>query len=289
MHEAIPLFERLEIETQSNCNRACWFCSRTYDRSGVYLDAEGEATIRRMPGEKVVELLDQAQALGFRGEVSFHFFSEPLLDKRNIGFARAARARGLHPFTHTNGDVLLRSEKLCRQVTEAYERVVVGLYDYRTDAELEEAKERWRAKLPGVRLSFSAIGPSGSRGAFSVGIPRALVPTNRRMSTPDLVYPNGPCSRPLVRLIVRHDGAVANCCEDLHADFDLGNVYERSLGELWFSECHVKVVRDLLAGRRERYELCRQCPLPPTGPSTSGERIRLVPRRYAGKVALRSR
>src|SRR5437867_9675727 len=93
----IPLFERLLIESQSNCNRSCWFCPRTYDRSGKYLDAAGESLLNQMPTEKILDLLDQAQVLGFRGGVEFHHYSEPLLDKRNIMLAQEARRRGMKP------------------------------------------------------------------------------------------------------------------------------------------------------------------------------------------------
>ena len=61
----IPLFERLQIESQATCNRSCWFCPRTYDRSGKYLDQKGKAVENRMSTEKVLDLLDQAHALGF--------------------------------------------------------------------------------------------------------------------------------------------------------------------------------------------------------------------------------
>jgi hypothetical protein len=70
--DATPLFERLQIESQSNCNRACWFCPRTYDRTGKYLDATGKPVLRQMPTEKIIGLLDEARALGFRGRVGFY-------------------------------------------------------------------------------------------------------------------------------------------------------------------------------------------------------------------------
>src|SRR5205814_6632472 len=64
----IPLFERMLIESQSNCNRSCWFCPRTYDRSGKYLDEVGKPVLNQMPTEKILDLLYQAlPALRKRG------------------------------------------------------------------------------------------------------------------------------------------------------------------------------------------------------------------------------
>src|SRR5438034_10598559 len=87
----IELFERLQIESQSNCNRSCWFCPRTYDRSGRYLDRTGKPVSHRMPMETILDILDQAKALGFTGRVGFHHYSEPLLDRRNVALAQEAR------------------------------------------------------------------------------------------------------------------------------------------------------------------------------------------------------
>ena len=67
----MPLFQRLLIETQANCNRECWFCPRTFDHSGVYRHASGRSSFAQMPTATVVDLLDQAQALGFTGLVTF--------------------------------------------------------------------------------------------------------------------------------------------------------------------------------------------------------------------------
>jgi radical SAM protein with 4Fe4S-binding SPASM domain len=271
----IPLFERLLIESHSNCNRSCWFCPRTYDRTGKYLDGMGKPVLDQMPTDKILDVLDQAQALKFRGYVGFHHYSEPLLDKRSISLAQEAKMRGMRPYLHTNGDVLKRDDDLCTKVKELYEYIAVGLYDYETNEELEEAKRYWEIRLAGANLKFSPIGLSGARSAHSTGIPRALVPPDARMLGPDLTYANAPCHRPLIRMIVQYDGMVANCCEDTFGSFELGNVYEHSIEELWFSERHVEICDDLVAAQREKYALCRNCPLPPTGRAPSGKKIEI--------------
>ncbi len=277
----IPLFERLEIESQSNCNRSCWFCPRTYDRSGKYLDETGKSVIYQMPTEKIFDLLDQAQGMGFKGRVGFHHYSEPLLDERNIMLAQQARKREMKPYLHTNGDMLKRDNALCEEVKKVYGLIVVGLYDYETNEELEEMKRYWHDRLAGANLKFSSIGTLGARSADSMGIPKPLVPTDPRMAIPDLTFANAPCHRPLIRMIIQYDGEMANCCEDTSGAFNLGNVYDNLLAKLWYSKHHIQVVQDLIAGRREKYGLCRKCPQSPTGPSPDGKRIGILPRRHA--------
>jgi len=275
----IPLFERLQIESQSNCNRSCWFCPRTYDRSGKYLNETGRSVISQMPTDKILDLLDQAQTLGFQGRVAFYHYSEPLLDPRTIMLAREAKKRGMKPYVHTNGDILKKEASLCEELKRVYGLIVIGLYDYETNGELEEAKRYWRQRLAGANLEFSPIGLSGARSAYSIGIPRALVPPDGRMAIPDFTYINAPCHRPLIRMLIQYDGEVANCCEDTYGAFKLGNVYQSSLEELWFSEHHARVVQDLIAGQRETYGLCRKCPQAPTSPPLEGKKIDILPRR----------
>ena len=277
----IPLFERLDVESQSNCNRACWFCPRTYDRTGRYLDAAGRAVLARMPTATILDVLDQARALSFRGRVGFHHYSEPLLDKRNVMLANEVRARGMEPYLHTNGDAIRRNDALRDAVVDVYRIVIVGLYDYVTEEELGAEQRFWRARLAPIEPAFSPIGPLGSRGPHSIGIPRALVPTDARMAVPDVVFPNAPCHRPAIRLILQHDGTMCHCCEDTHGAFGLGSVHERTIEELWYSERHVAIVEALIAGRRADYPLCRGCPLPPTGQRPDGVRVELAPRRHA--------
>lgn len=278
----IPLFERLQIESQSNCNRSCWFCPRTYDRSGKYLDADGAPVFNEMPIEKIIDLLDQARAMGFQGRVAFYHYSEPLLDKRNIMLAREARRRGMKPYLHTNGDVLRHDDVLCAEVKQVYGLIVVGLYDYKTNEELEDAKRYWQRRLAGANLEFSPIGLSSARASHGIGIPRALVPSDSRMSTPDVTFAHAPCHRPLIRLLIQHDGEMCHCCEDDYGAFKLGNVHKHSLEELWFSERHVRIITELIAGQRQNYALCQNCPLPPTGSALVGRKIEIRPRRNDG-------
>jgi radical SAM protein with 4Fe4S-binding SPASM domain len=241
-----------------------------------------------MPTEKILDLLDQVQAMGFTGAVGFHHFSEPLLDKRNTMLAREAKKRGMKPDLHTNGDVLKLDNALAAEVQLAYDYVVIGVYDYQTNEELEETKRYWPKRLSQVDIRFSCIGIAGTRSVYSVGVPKALVPSDSRMVIPDLTYANAPCHRPLIRMIIQHDGEVCHCCEDTAGLFKLGNVYENSVEELWFSEHHQQIIADLLAGARDKYHLCRNCPMSPTGPALNGKKIDISRRRYQAGPLLNS-
>ena len=166
----------------------------------------------------------------------------------------------MKPDLHTNGDVLKRDSALCAEVERVYDQVVVGIYDYQTDAELEEIKSYWRESLPRIYLRCSCIGVAGARSAYSIGVPKALVPSDSRMSIPDLTYAHAPCHRPLIRMIIQHDGEVCHCCEDTGGFFNLGNTHESSIKALWFSQHHQQIVADLLQGARRQIRALPQLP-----------------------------
>jgi radical SAM protein with 4Fe4S-binding SPASM domain len=235
-----------------------------------------------MPTEVVLDLLEQARIMGFQGDVAFHFYSEPLLDKRNLFLAREAGAMGMKPYLHTNGDVLAGNPTLREEIVEVYDHVVIGLYDYRSESDLDAGKSRWLELLKGVDVRFSYIPPDASSGLPNMGIPRALVPTDARMSVPDLKFQNAPCHRPLLRMLIRYDGEMANCCEDAFTEFGLGNIRDHSLEELWFSDRHLEIVSDLQQGNRQKYPLCSNCPLAPSGPAQEGKEMDIRKRNYRG-------
>jgi hypothetical protein len=61
-----------------------------------------------------------------------------------------------------------------------------------------------------------------------------------------------------------------------HYDRKTGN--DATLEELWDSDRHVERVRDLADGHREKFALCRNCPIPPSAPAPAGKHITISQR-----------
>jgi MoaA/NifB/PqqE/SkfB family radical SAM enzyme len=96
----------VEIETFTYCNRRCWFCPNAslpqrQDKAGnQYMD---RALYKR--------ILDDLESIGYRGNVQFGRYNEPLAE-RDVILDRITMAREWLPrawlYTHTNGDFLTR-------------------------------------------------------------------------------------------------------------------------------------------------------------------------------------
>jgi len=250
----IPLFQRVAIEIQSNCNRDCYFCCRQSDTSGKRRTPEGKKVLKSMPTEKVMQLLDELESLCFRGYITFHHLSEAFLDERLIQIANEAKKRGMRSYVHTNGDVLRNNEELCKKSAKVFEYIVVGLYDYISEEEKEDQKEFWKKRLHGTQIMFS-IADKIYRRTYS--------PDNEKMKKFEKkTFPAGFCASPQIYLLIHYNGDVSCCCEDMYGELLKSNVFNKSIKEIWYSEEHKQIIKALRSGER-KYDLCLKCSMSP--------------------------
>jgi len=256
-----PIWTNLEIDIQSSCNRDCEFCPRFLDRSGVRKDANGNQVIVKMSSEKVYNLIDQANKLGFQGKIKMHRLSESLLDKRYVEFAKYIKSKGLRLLENTNGDVLKKNEALCAKLDGLIEHLTIGLYDYKNESEKQAEMAYWRSLFKKTEL------------AFSLPPENCTIRQGSKIYTEVIKNPNAldlPCTQPNRMMLIRYDGNVSLCCEDDGCHFDLGNVFEQSLQEIWWSYKHIKIARTLeKPGGRHQFARCSRC-------YNSQERINLL-------------
>lgn len=215
------LFDRLEIETLSLCNRRCPSCLRNSepDRMAV----AGYFERRELPAETVRSILDQAAGLGFRGAVVLSWHNEPLLDPRLPEFARYAKSLGVFSeiFICTNGDRLTR--QLAVELDGQLDNIRIALYDF-------------PGRGPDIRSWFRETHVTLTGGRH---IPRHYAPRAP-------FYPGQPCEmESQMRCAIGHDGTLRLCCEDITGRWSLGSIHERSLADLWFGEPHRSLVEAL--------------------------------------------
>jgi len=246
-----PFWENLEIDIQSACNRDCEFCPRFSDRSGIRKDKKGNQIITQMPTEKVYHLINQAAQLNYKGKIKLHRLSESLLDKRYLEFAKYIKSKGLRLLENTNGDVLRANEKLCQQLDGIIEHITIGLYDYKNEQEKQAEIAFWRTRFKKTQV------------AFSFPPEKCIIRQGAKVYT-DIIKDSSaldlPCTQPNRMFLIRYDGNVQLCCEDDGCHFDLGNAFEQSLQEIWWSSKHIKIAKTLEKSRgRHQFKRCSQC------------------------------
>lgn len=220
------LFEVVEIEVNSRCNRSCAYCPVSFMRPNSQ---------RTMSAEVFATLLDSLARLEFAGRISYHRYSEPLLrrdleDLVALVFHRLPLAKQV---LYTNGDLLSpkRYEALCK----------AGVHQFIV-----------------TRHDGTAI---QQRPLQVVLYPTDLLLTNRGGSLGHLTSAlTEPCMAPAEMLIVALNGDVLLCYEDARAENVMGNILAADVGEIWQSERFVKARYLLAAGRRSQAgSLCSNC------------------------------
>ncbi len=249
--DSFPMWEVLEIDLHSNCNRDCNFCPRYLDRSGVRKDKNGKRVIKQMPTDKVYAIIDEACDMGYKGKIKFHRLSEALLDRRYLQFVKYAHGKGFQVWENTNGDVLKRNAKLCEELDGLIVDLVIGLYDYKTYKEKLAQMEFWKNTFKNTLLKFSTpLETPQIRQSSEVYL--------KRRKDPRII--DEPCVHMLTGLRIRYDGNVSFCCQDDLCAFNLGNVFEQSLEEIWWSDKHIEIINNVTQpGGRRKYELCSNC------------------------------
>ena len=246
-----PIWETVEIDINSLCNRDCYFCPRFNDRSGIRKDEFGNKINKKMPTENVYYIIDELSRLRYSGRITFHRLSEPLLDSRYPEFVKYAKEKGMVVVDHTNGDVLRENVELCKLLDGLVDTFVVGLYDYKTGSEREELKEYWLNKFQKTEIKFST----------PIEQPEIRINSKIYSETKkNKNIINLPCARRMSGLLIRYDGEVQLCCDDDACEFNLGNVFNQSLEEIWWSKKHIKIINDLQKPMsRHNHKLCSKC------------------------------
>lgn len=248
MKKIIGLFPRLEIETQSTCNRHCNTCLRNSipDRNSVASWFE----VNKLPADTIKRILEQSIELGFKGEVCLSHYNEPLMDERIIDIVKQTKSMGFsRVFFCSNGDFL--TEEIASGLDGALDDIGFTLY---MKEPMKSKREVWiRSLFKKTRLDPIGIGIEGHMATHHSPL-IDVASVSRKHS-------GNPCSLPTRRLIINHKGQMLLCCDDLTGNFDLGNIHESTVEELWYSDKHQNYVTELLRpGGRSIHPHCLTCP-----------------------------
>lgn len=240
------LFNFLDFETISNCNRTCPTCIRNShpDREAVAPWFEDHL----LPEPVIYEALEQAIGMGFSGGVCLSHYNEPLMDERLPAIARRVRAysRFSRIFLNTNGDFL--TADMAAELDGVLDRIIVALY---MDDPIKTQRAVWIQTLFRKTELHLVTDPVHIATHFSpkydvVGL--AARHAGLR------------CIEPAMRVIINHRRQYLLCCEDVIGNFDLGLFPDVSLMDFWFGR-HAEI-QDLLAqaGGRAWHPYCLSCP-----------------------------
>ena len=235
----IPLFQLIEIETCNACTRQCWYCLHGQRPPMPRVD---------MPSETIDAILTELGELQYTGWINFFSANEPLLDSRMPQLIMQAKALVPSARTRifTNGD-LLTQRLLDTLLRSGLTALKISLHDVAALDKIE------KLSLPAqVQVGHYYRNPCAVWRNHAGLIPQT--PYDGR-------YAHWTCPRPSWNLVLRYDGQLKLCADDMAgvAFPDALRFPSQSLRQLWES-LEMEHYRALLAaGRRAELALCRDC------------------------------
>ena len=182
--------------------------------------------------------------MGYNGRLCLSFFNEPLLDKRIPEFADYSRRKGLKPYLVTNGDFL--SKDVASQLDGSLYRIVVSIY----------GPDPNNTRKKNISSMFSKT-PIKYKGDHSVSHFMKIEDYKKCVERTSSCG----CQEPSQKMIIKYNGDSAMCCEDVANNFDIGNIFNRSLSDIWFDKNRQYISNRLKKrGGRMLFKYCRSCP-----------------------------
>src|SRR5262245_22586687 len=92
------MFKAVELELNSMCNRKCTYCPNVSSKRPVGFMSE----------ELFKKIIHELEEIEFDGRISYHFYGEPLLDKRLPEFVQYTKDKVPNSYAeiYSNGDFL---------------------------------------------------------------------------------------------------------------------------------------------------------------------------------------
>jgi len=236
-----PLFSQVLLETRTDCNRKCVFCPQFHF----------ERPIKIMKWNVFKKVIDELEELNFGGRIALFMTNEPLLEERllkMISYARNKSPRFFLDIT-TNGK-LLTLEFLDKLLKSGVDNININ--DYRSD----------RINRPdGISKNLIEI--------FQIFKNNPKISFNKRYSKEVLSNYAGIikeknnqlinefCNFPFRKLAISADGNIILCCNDYNYSTDFGNIIDKKIDNIWFSQDLNNFRINLLKGIRAG--LCKNC------------------------------
>jgi radical SAM protein with 4Fe4S-binding SPASM domain len=261
----------VQLEMVEGCNLRCDFCGI----QGIRTKAGGPYKV--MTNDTLVHILDGIKEHKWNPRIELAMHGEPTMHP-NLPYMIAIIRKWLpdaYIMLTTNGGGLLPNAdgKLAQLFMEGVNVVALDCYEHVNISE----KVRTALKLgclAGVEFheypaekDFSPhTRRKGKHLIFVKDISKAADGTHSRLNNhcgsaapKNYEMQDKRCAKPFREMAFRWDGSVALCCEDWRGEFKVGNVNEKSVGELWLSEAMNAARRILIKGWRGHMPTCSGC------------------------------
>jgi len=227
------LFNSVEIESISICNRKCSFCPVAYDPRPREI----------MTNEIFNKIITELKELNFKGEIAFSGYGEPLLDEKlEEKVEKIKKELDSSVEIVTNGDFL---------TYERFKKLIsLGVDTFRISQHDKEPSEQ-------IKNLFRSLKKDDLKYIiFQTATEDSITFTNRGGSVPIKTLHPFYCAP--MHLIIRANGSVPLCCNDYYKEINFGNIKEERLIDIWNKPFYRKIRNEIKKGIF-KLEICKKC------------------------------
>lgn len=274
----------LDIELNNYCNLRCAICE--YDLAEEF--KKDQTPKMQIDIELVKKIIIDGIPLGL-SSIGTSVNNEPFMKKDIVDFCRWASQNGVLDIIVTTNATLMTKEisdsiidsgitrlrfSLDAYSKDLYEQIRIGAKYEKTIENIEyflSLKKKLNKKLPVTSVNFVLMEKNRAeleqfknywRDKVDFVAVQNLVPvdhTEMRVSDLRPVVENFRCPQPFQRLLIRADGEVMPCTYCNKGHYVLGNVYEKSVREMWKSDFMQQLRKAQLNGNYRNYKTCVDC------------------------------
>lgn len=236
----MKLFSAVEIEINSNCNKACSYCPN----SVAERIEKGHISV-----EMFENIIQQLSELKYQGKISYHFYNEPTLSPNLLRFIALTRSQ----LPNSNIELYSNGTKIDLAFFESLEIAGVDKFII-TKHEKSQAYlfDETYLKLNGAQLKKVLFQKHHEINLTNRG--GILKNITSQINTTLL-----PCHIPSMMLTITKQGNVLPCFEDFNQENVMGNILDQSLKEIWYSEKYITFRKMLSNGLRHNFNTCKGC------------------------------
>ena len=247
----LPLPTEIEISESGTCNRKCSFCPRS---APDFVDKK-EFITNKLHEKLCVELSE----LNYQGTIRYSGFVEPLIDKNIFNLVKMCREYLPNSNIEmvTNGDPL-NLNRLNKIFLSGLNKILISVYDGREDArKFEELCKSANLKESQYIIRHRYLSESEDFGITLSN--RSGMMENAEFKIESLTEPlKKPCFIPSYTFFLDYQGDVLICPHDWGKKIILGNLNEKKLIDIWFSNRAMNL-RKKLNNSNRKFLPCNIC------------------------------
>ena len=242
------MFQVIEFETTSYCNRKCDYCPN------VDFERFGDEESFFMKETVFKTLIQQLSELNFSGMISPHLYGEPMSDHRMLSWSKHIKEKLPNSKLKivTNGDFLNQDN------FKEYLNVGVDIFYISKHAkalkkpcrELLQNLDKDKLKKHILVQDFYADFYENQKMFTNRGGSIGLDEGNKKKAPVNCSYATYP--------VINTYGDIILCCQDFHNNYVFGNIMDKHLKEIWFDEKNIKL-RKRIYDYKLDLKICKDC------------------------------